>query len=514
MRKYILILSIALLTGCKSDYLNNDPNSSTNPKELYATTTNAKNAVNGMAKLMIRQYNSQGFNGEGTIKMYYGNYGGSHFYKNLPGWANVMNLVVASNDNSTYTIYPWYYYYNIISNANELIHYIDKSQGTEAERMYIKAQGLTFRAYSYMMLCQLYGPRWSSTNNGDTKCLVIKLNPNKDPEPLSSLADTYKQIYDDLDEAIRLFEASKIRRPNNRFYEPNIDVAYATYARAALNKEDYANAAKYAPLAYNNYPLMSNFEYNSGFSQVNQEWIWGSYNAPDETLYFWSYFAYLAYNSTASAVRAYPGCISRVLYNKIPETDIRKKLFLNPGNDFIPSSTGSIADSSDLAKRYRELFPDLQSDATLYRYMSFKFRATYQPGVGELNHFRSAEMYLIEAEALYKLDKETEAQQIMNKLNTLRNPEYNCTATGESLFEEIKIYRGIELWGEGFDWFDLKRWGDDRVRNSYKTSSSTLPNDLYDQYPALLGTTIEASNLPYWTYVTPKKETDYNPEIN
>ncbi|MFB0973470.1 MAG: RagB/SusD family nutrient uptake outer membrane protein, partial [Bacteroidales bacterium] len=104
----------------------------------------------------------------------------------------------------------------------------------------------------------------------------------------------------------------------------------------------------------------------------------------------------------------------------------------------------------------------------VFTYMNFKFKNNAQPGVGHLNHFRSSEMYLIEAEADYHLSKTSEAQALLNELTCKsgRDASYKCTATGTALLSEIKFYRKIELWGEGFNWFDLKRWGDAVVRNS------------------------------------------------
>lgn len=524
MKKYILIAVTALCASCGSDYLNVTPTQSTSPELLYSTTENAKVAVNGLAKLMIRQYNSQGFNGEGTIKMYYGNYAGNYFGRNLPGWATVMNFEFVSSNNSTYTTYPWFYYYNLIGNANPLIAQIDNAKGPDAERKFIKAQGLAYRAYSYTQLCQFYGNRWKDSDNGKTLALVIRTEPNDENLPLSPLGKVYDQIYQDLDEAIQLFKESKMDRKPTHFYEPNLDVAYAIYARAALNREDYATAEKYAKLARENAPLMTNNQYKSGFNAPNQEWIWGSYNASDETLYFWSFNAYIGYNSTANMVRSYPASMSRVLFNKIPDTDMRKELFLNPGDDYIPENPGLLSENAEkepeqaaLAKKYRELYPDLQSNAKLNAYMQFKFKNIDQPGVANLNHFRAAEMVLIEAEANYKLGNEAQAQNLLNELNQERDATYQCTATGADLFEEIKFYRAVELWGEGFDWFDLKRWGDTRVRNTFKTKlkpgETPLPDELYDQFPSTLALTIKPEANNKWTFVIPQKESDYNPEI-
>ena len=47
-----------------------------------------------------------------------------------------------------------------------------------------------------------------------------------------------------------------------------------------------------------------------------------------------------------------------------------------------------------------------------------------------------------------------------------RDPQYTCTATGEDLLKEIKMYRRLELWGEGFFWYDCGVGGESMVRPS------------------------------------------------
>ena len=77
--KHILKISAIFLIGgllasCSKSYLDQTPTADVAAETVFETTDNAKMAVNGLAKLMTRQYlSSQGFNGEGTIKMYYGN---------------------------------------------------------------------------------------------------------------------------------------------------------------------------------------------------------------------------------------------------------------------------------------------------------------------------------------------------------------------------------------------------------------------------------------------------------
>nr|MBP9019612.1 RagB/SusD family nutrient uptake outer membrane protein [Bacteroidales bacterium] len=318
-----LLAALVLSTSCEKDYLDTKPTSETATSTIFETTAGAALAVNGLNKLTTMQYlRSQGFNGEGTIKMYYGNYPGNHFSVNLPGWSSVINSQYHENVTSIYLYYPWYYYYRIIGNANAIILNIDNATGLQSEKDFIKAQALTYRAYCYFMLSQLYCERWKDSNNGASKGLVLRLDASTGDMPLSTLAEVYQQVYADLDQAIALYTSSGLNRTGN--YEMNKDVAYAVYARAAITRQDYTKAKTMAANARANYPLMTNAMYKAGFYSPNQEWIWSCWGSSEETLYFYSYFAYIAYNSSASAVRTYPKCISKELFEKIPSTDIRK----------------------------------------------------------------------------------------------------------------------------------------------------------------------------------------------
>lgn len=504
--KPIILLSMLFLWSCGKEYLSTTPTSSTSGGTIFETTANAKLAVNGLSKLMTRQYISrQGFNGEGTIKLYYGEYPGQNFTVNLPGWVNVIGGNNHDDNNSTYTQYPWYYYYMIIGNANSIIAGIDDAEGPDHEKEYIKAQALTYRAYCYLMLMQLYSYRWTDTQNGETFGVVLRLEPTDEDLPVSPAKTVYSQIYKDLDDAISLYSSSGLDRDGNYNFEVNIDVAYAVYARTAITIADYSKALEMAKKARQKYPMMSVAEYKAGFSVPNKEWIWSVYGASDETLYYYHYFAYIGYNSNASAVRTYPKRITMSLYNKIPDTDIRKDMFLDPKDMSWNKNTG--LGGSALKKHAFQLYPDLYATANAHAYMNFKFKCIDYPGVGHINNFRSSEMLLIEAEANYFLNNVSAAQKCLEALtkDTGRDPNYSCTKTGQDLLEEIKMYRGIELWGEGFDWFDKKRWGDTLIKRNYENGDS-FHNDL----TGIIGP--EDKNK--WTWVVPRLESDYNKEIS
>lgn len=502
--KHIAMSGVIIFLLSCSDDLDTNPVNKTSATTALETTENAALAINGIAKLMSIQYlHSQGFNGEGTIKMYYGNYLGNHFAVNLSGWSNVINGNHYQDSDSKYDYYPWFYYYKLISNANEIIAEIDDAEGSQKERDYIKAQALTYRAYSYFMLSQIYGDRWQDSNNGSTPAVVLRTEPNSDELPLSSLAEIYDQVYADLDQALSLFDSAEYSRSEN--YEIDKTVTQAVYARAALTKQDYSKAEKYAAKAREGYPLMDVENYKDGFANPTSEWIWSVYGASDETLYYYSYFAYIGYNSNASNVRSYPKRMSKELYEQIPDSDIRKDMFLAPHGMDYNTNTGEAGDQLDAYAR--EQFPDLKDNSAIYTYMQFKVKNNANPGVGNLNNFRTSEMVLIEAEAKYfNNENESEVQHLLEELTAAsgRDPNYTCTETGEDLLDEIKKYRAIELWGEGFDWFDYKRWGDPINRKSATDGGNFL---------SVLAVQYGPDEKNKWKWVIPEKETNHNEEI-
>lgn len=169
--------------------------------------------------------------------------------------------------------------------------------------------------------------------------IVLRLDESTGGQGYATLAETYAQIYKDLDEAIMLFEQSGMDRNASQVWMPNINVAHAIYARAALTKQDYTKALTEAKLARQNYPLMSNAEYHAGFCNPTSEWIFGSFGSSQENNWYWSYGTQYACNGYyASTQQTGAGSIGRELINRIPNDDARKALFLTedkfPGYNF------------------------------------------------------------------------------------------------------------------------------------------------------------------------------------
>lgn len=529
----IMVFGLALtmgLSSCGEDYLNIEPTGDTSAESAIGSTANAMKALNGVAKCMTKQvsFMGQGFAGENAIITMYENYPSQDFYFNAfaAGWADIHNMRLLAKGNGYYTGYPWYYYYTIIGQANKIIVNIDNATGPTNEKKYLKAAALTFRAYGYEKLLHYYCPRWKDSNNGAADGVVIRLGEMENNKARSSMAETYDQIYKDLDEAIELFESTDFTRHESKIWLPNINVAHAVYARAALTKEDYQTALDESRLAQNGFKLMSNDDYLKGFSRPTSEWIFGSFGGSDEQNWYWSFGTQFACNGYyASNTKFGCGQIGLGLYNQIPEGDVRKKLFITPekfpevdfkvDTDNVILNTGLIKDPkiSRIVREYiaanaAEGFQPAPYAAGVYYLCGhMKFYVFDQPGVSFLPVIRTSEMVLTEAEAAYFLGKTDEAHKALVHLNkdSGRNPEYSCEKTGDELFEEIVAYRGIELWGEGFQWSDFKRWKRPIVRKSYAEGGSAAP--------AICGT-IAPDECNEWTWAIPQSETDYNDGLN
>lgn len=528
-----LTLGAGALTSCGSDYLDTIPTESVGTQTAIGTAENAYKALNGIARTMsTQQYAySQGCAGENRIISIYENYASNDYYFNryASGWAPIMNLQYSQRNNTTYDAYPWNYYYNIIGQANTIIANIDNATGSEEQKSYDKAAALTFRAYAYEKLLHYYAPRWQDSNNGSTKTIVLRLDESTGDLAPSSMTDVYAQIYKDCEDAISLFNGSSYQRATSDVWIPNVNVAHAVYARAALTRQDYQTALTQAQAAEDGFPLMSNSDYQAGFCKPTSEWIFGSYGDAQENNWYWSYGTQFSCNGYFGSNTPYgAGQISESLSSQIPNTDVRKHLFLTSdkigcdtitealnggalvgtrydlGGDVNPAAyQKGIAYMDSIHNAYTSSYDEPYQGSQVYQYMymgsQWKFFVFDTPGVGYLPFIRTSEMVLIEAEANYFLGNETAAQAALVKLNATsgRDPEYTCTKTGDDLFKEIRNYRGIELWGEGFGFSDYKRWNLPIDRTTSKNADASIK------------IRVEA-NDPNWTWVVPQNETDYN----
>lgn len=139
----------------------------------------------------------------------------------------------------------------------------------------------------------------------------------------------------------------------------------------------------------------------------------------------------------AGAAKIYK-LIDKRLYESIPDTDYRKKVF-----------NGSQAAAYTLNGKKKN-YP---------AYVNWKFK---DPTLfeGDYIYIRASSLYYIKEEALSRQGREAEARQVLYEITSKRNSAYTLsTKTGNKLISEIILQKRIELWGEGYAWFDMKRLG-------------------------------------------------------
>ena len=186
---------------------------------------------------------------------------------------------------------------------------------------------------------------------------------------------------------------------------------------------------------------------SEGFSDIsNSEWIWGSdINGESSTVYA-SFFSHVSsLNDGYAGLLGIHKTIDKRLFDAISDTDVRKTAF-------------------DEAEGYLN-----------YKFFDFTFFE------GDYVYMRVAEMYLMEAEALARgAGTDAQAAKVLYDLVSTRDPNYTeSTNTGQDLIDEILLQRRIELWGEGFAWYDMKRNGIALERDYTDSNHTAFGRDNY-----------------------------------
>jgi hypothetical protein len=492
IKLYILALAAGLLLvpqSCSKEFLETAPTDQLSGNLVFSSVAGAWGALNGVHRSMYIQYNSsQAHGGMAGMYLYIDMIGTDIVFNTTAnGWyRSAYQWVDHRNDRSSMVLY-WTNLYRLVSNINQIITQIDGIAGSEAEKKAIKGQALTYRAWAHFMLVQLFAERFTPGGANTQPGVPYMESITFDGQPRNSVADVYSKINADLTQAITLLEG--YNRANKSHI--NKSVALAIQAQVALVQGNWAQAATSANAARQGYSFMSAAQHLEGYSkQNNPENLWASYVQEDQTMYFYSFYAYMSNNFNSTAIRQSPKSITKELYDKISDTDIRKGFWY----------PNAVADKQ----------PFVQSNGVRFNYMSSKFQAVSSAdGRGDFPWIRVAEMYLIEAEALARqAGKETQARDVLYLLAKNRDPQYTLsTNSGQDLINEILTQRRIELWGEGRNWTDLKRLNLPLVRSVGPNAGQGFHVESYAikiQEPA--GTL-------NWNWMIPKAEIDTNPEL-
>jgi hypothetical protein len=414
-----LAVSALMMSGCKKD-LDLRPTDTIDPEKAFQTLADIRLGVNTAYSRYSRlttMYVSALLSDE--IKFGPDNGGGGQFgYRYQFG-----------SDGTTGgdVIGGWFAFYSMIDQVNRVLSRIDAvsaAGGAESDRGIMKGELLALRAIGHFELLNFYSKKYDPSNLGVPVVTVSCL----DCHPARNTAgEVMTQIESDLTQAKSLLP--DITAANYNDLRLNKISVTAFQARVALYKGEWQKAVDYASTVIGSgiKPLVTGAAYTG---------IWTDFNS-NETLFRLRYetnsSAGLIWTSTVGNVAFSP---SDKLTNYYTSNDIRLDAFIGVGN-----GTNGIGNG----KRFINKF----------------FQSARGARIVDVKAIRTAEMYLIRAEANAELNNLTAATDDLNFLRSKRITGYTNVTFGDkaSLIDAILLERFKELAFEGFRFFDLKRRG-------------------------------------------------------
>lgn len=358
--------------------------------------------------------------------------------------------------------------YKLIADVNTFVSsYPEDVTDENAIRMIAQARAL--RAYAYLMLAPAF--QFSYSTSADKPCVPIVTEQTTDftNNPRATVKEVYDLIIEDLNYAVEHLAGYA------RSSKMNIDqnVAYGLRARANLNMGNYAAAAADAEKAAQGYEPASISEVSTpSFKDISEHnWIWGydmtsDIAKRDKAATASSWLRSFSGDGYAAATQCYT-CINVLLWNKITNDDVRKGWWVDADlqSPLLDGLTW-LVDGKQISD-----IPNLEiTDVKMVflPYTNVKFGCNTigtKTNDEDFPFMRVEEMILIQAEGYAKSGNESKARQILTDfVSKYREPSYSADERGLSLADEIWFQRRVELWGEGFGIYDVKRLNKPMVR--------------------------------------------------
>lgn len=384
---------------------------------------------------------------------------------------------------------PWRYYYKWIKNCNIVI----SLAGAEPADDQKSGAGIAYamRAMFYMDLARMYAQQTYATNK-EAETVPIVTETTSDPaNPRATNEAMWAFILEDLDKAEALLAGYK----RSSVYTPDLSVVYGLKARAYLTMENWASAESYAKKAQEGYTMMTQEQYLSqkeGFNKPNSSWMFGlTFRSTDPNITendadsSWGSQMIIEVSASQcgySANYVGPKRIDAHLFSTIPETDFRRMCWIDPAVDDVVADANPATEEGQ-AVIAAALSPYTDDPLGVYNtgyavsgresvgYMPVKFRPKDGEHANQYEAFtvavplmRVEEMKLIEAEAAGMQDQ-ARGIQLLTAFAQTRDASYEYGHHQEAYYNnktsqfqnEVWWQRRVELWGEGFATFDIKR---------------------------------------------------------
>lgn len=344
-------------------------------------------------------------------------------------------------ENPTWT--RCYYHINVCNNIIASLNDIEVKD--DEDRLgYHKVSGEAhfIRAYLYFFLVNLYGKPYdenAATNPG------VPLKLSEDVVDIKFTRNTVKEVYDQVlaDLETARTELSQYTKAQKSYYRADSVAADLLSARVYLYMQDWENARTYANKVIAEHPALEDLnspteEYFHSADNVENIFSMGSDNVP----------TIMSYNLKCLTA-------TKDLYNLYETQDLRKTQWYWTMGDFV-GVTKILAHPTYWWTTYTT------NDPHYYEYAYYENASAYNTYFSTVFGLRSAEAYLIKAEAAAYLGEENEARTAINNLRVKRYSSnyggYKIISSGDELIQEIRDERRRELCFEGQRWFDLRRY--------------------------------------------------------
>ena len=373
----------------------------------------------------------------------------------------------------------WNCYFTLVKNANEVIDFFGEDDPVNPLLRGYLGQAYALRAFSYYYLIQLFQdvaegnyPNAKFNTSAPAVPIIYAVRDGKSTEEVeatsgrNTIADLCEEIERNIALALPLLDGYERATKN----EVDYSVAQGIAARYYLLSQQWDKAIDAATAAMAGYTLMDNARLHAGFMEIEDpEVMWGFNHTSETQTTYASFFSHLSndtygYGGIGQSVH----CIDVSLYNQISATDFRKSLFKSAAGD--PSAT--------------------ERAGAQIAYASRKFGAD-DNYLQDYTYMRAAEMYLIKAEAEAHLNG---TSTTLATLMAQRDPAWSATAD----VAEVLLQRRIELWGEGFEYFDLRRLAKG-VDRTYEGSNHSTRG--WYKFPA---------HAKSWNFQIPQREIQNN----
>ena len=371
-----------------------------------------------------------------------------------------------NNHQGESNIYPqfiWNYYWQAVLTTNKLIGALDVETASDAQMGYLAAAH-AFRAMFYLDMARMFeflpNKKTSAPNvEGLTVPIVDENTTEQDARnnPRVSREKMAEFILSDLDFAEehigKLEETSKTL--------PHLAAVYGLKARLYMWLEEYGNAQTYAEQAITASQMSPMTEdqclnTSSGFNNISC-WMWGSQMVAEDNVVQTGILNWASWMSNETSF-GYSGQapfiqIGKSLYDRLSDTDFRKKMWKAPEGEMLDGETEFLTSAS--FGYFGDRLPE---------YASVKFR----PAEGNCDDYtvgaatayplmRVEEMYFIRIEAAAQQGNAQAQTMLVDFMQQYRDPDYVVNLSGDELIDEIVFQKRIELWGEGQTFFDVKR---------------------------------------------------------